>query len=185
MITLKQPNKYALHHICQNLRAIDRQEIYPLLPYDSASLLAEYTFQACENGFGKIIWKDGIPATIVGLQPLHGKVCWQVFAFGTDDWRDCIFQSMRGLRECIRDVLRHYPEAMRMQADSHEKHTEAHAWIKRLHGVKEAEMPFYGRDNATYYRFSWIVEGQAFKRYIEEKPCADQVAHPYQHTTPA
>ncbi len=165
MITLKTSNRYALHYICQNLRACDKEEIYPLLPSDSSSILAEYTWGATQQGTGRIVWKDGVPATVVGLQPVHGKACWQVFAFGTDDWTDCIFQSMRGLRLCIREVTDKYPEAIRMQADSHQNHTEAHAWIERLNGVREAEMPFYGRDGATYYRYRWIKGDAAWERY--------------------
>lgn len=74
---------------------------------------------------------------------------------------------MRETRKHIRYVLESYPEAVRMQADSNEQHIEAHKWIERLHGVKEAVIPLYGRDGATYYRYRWIKSEVAFERFIE------------------
>lgn len=166
MIKAYEPNIYALTHICANLRADDKTEIYPLLPYDSHTLLTDATWRACEAGEALIIWCDGVPCAVVGLHPVHGKACWQVFAFGTDDWDQAIFCIMRSIRQCIRKVCDKYPEAIRMQADSHELHTSGHAFISALKGVKEAEMPYYGRDGATYYRYRWLRNAECFQRFI-------------------
>ena len=169
LITSKPYNIYSLNYICQNLREIDQREIYPLLQHKSSTFLANLTYQACEAGQASVIWVNKLPAAVVGLHPLHGNVCWQVFIFGTDHFKSGMTVIMRDIRKHIRKVCDMYPEAQRMQADSHFEHTEAHEWMERLHGVRESVMPCYGSDGSTYYRYRFLRQGHCFFRYIQNK----------------
>ncbi len=156
MVTIKPPNKVAVYHICNHLREVDAKEIYPLCYHDSPMLLAEQTYQAMKHGRGHVIWADGIPTAIIGVHPEHGgKACYRVFAFGTDDWKKAVYACMRELRRMVRDVIRE-DGTMRMHADSHEDHKEAHAWMKRMGGRCESVMRHYGKNGETYHRFVWL-----------------------------
>lgn len=161
-----EPNLFSILHICQRLRQVDADEIYPLLPFDSSSMLAKCTLEQMDRGYGSVIWWDGKPSALIGVHPLHGKACWQVFAFGTDDWKSCAIEIMRESRRLIANALNAYPEAMRLQCDSSIDHTEAHGWLERMGAYVESKMPYYGKDGNTYLRYVWIRSDDSTQGFI-------------------
>lgn len=184
MVTVKPVNQVALYHICRNLRECDAQEIYPLCHHDNPLILAQQTMWACNAGQGKLIWVNGIPAAVCGVHPeFSGHMNYRVFAFGTDDWKAAAYPVMRELRKIAREVIKEHG-TMRMQADSSEHHTEAHAWMERMNGKRESVMPHYGKNGETYYRYVWLRDDVSWMNSPEWapyntkeiEPCVDQKA---------
>ncbi len=184
MVTVKPANQVALYHICRNLRECDAQEIYPLCHHENPMILAQQTMWACNAGMGNIVWVDGLPTAVCGVHPeFSGHMNYRVFAFGTDDWKAAAYPVMRELRKIAREVIREHG-TMRMQADSSEHHTEAHAWMERMNGKRESIMRHYGKNGETYYRYVWLRDDVSWMNspewapYNTEeiKPCADQKA---------
>lgn len=191
-MTIKPPNKVAIYYICRNMREIDAKEIYPLHYHNNPLILAEETYHAMTLGKGLVIWADGLPAAIIGVHPEHGgKSCYRVFAFGTDDWKKAVFVCMRELRKMTREVIQEHG-TMRMHADSHEDHKEAHEWMKRMNGKLESVMPYYGKNGETYHRYVWFRDDPSWKNqpgwqpFIEDIDiCAEAAAqawNPWNHT---
>ena len=184
MVTVKPINKVSLYYVCSNLREIDQREIYPLLSHDNPLILAHQTLHCVHEGRGVCIWVDGMPAAICGVHPEIGHMTYRVFAFGTDKWKSAAFLVMRELRKIAREVIKEHG-TMRMHADSLADHTEAHRWMERMNGVRESEMPFYGKNGETYYRYRWLrndvrwMNSPAWQPYAIEarEPCADQAVN--------
>jgi hypothetical protein len=107
-------------------------------------------------GRGGIVWADGLPVALYGVHKEFGtSVHYRVFAFGTDDWKKGAYVVMRELRKLVREVIDE-EGTMRMQADSHEDHTEAHQWMEKMGGKRESIMRHYGKNGETYYRYVWL-----------------------------
>lgn len=180
--SVKPVNRVALYHICANMRDVDKREIYPLLPHDNPLLLAHQTMHACNMGRAKCIWVNGIPAAVCGVHPEFGHMAYRVFAFGTDQWKSAAFLVMRELRKIARSVIKDHG-TMRMHADSHADHEEAHKWMERMNGKCESVMPYYGKNGETYHRYVWLRDDVEWMNSPEwqpystkEIPCADQAA---------
>ncbi|MCP5015840.1 MAG: hypothetical protein GY938_11325 [Ketobacter sp.] len=165
-VIVRPTNAYAVEYICNNLREIDKIELFASLPSDNPLILTTETYGAMKRGHGVVIWVDGLPAALCGLAPdYRNPNMYQVFAFGTDAWKQAVYYVSREASRMAREELDANENAMRLQADSHEKHTCAHKWLEVLGATRESEMPHYGRDGATFYRYVWIRGGEWMNRF--------------------
>lgn len=146
----------AIEYICLNIRESDRVEILALRPHDSELQLAWETFSALRNlGRGRIAWHQGKPAGLFGFAeawPGH----WEVWMFGTDEYRAVAFDLLRWARKEANEILQHC-NGRRLQADVREGHPDAHKLVKAMGAIPEGPLlQNYGKDGGAYQRYVWI-----------------------------
>lgn len=138
------------------MRAVDQQEIYACRPHDSPLQLAIESYSTIRNmGRGKIGWYQGRPAGVFAFTE-NWPGNWDVWMYGTDDFKAAAIPLLRWCRKEAHDILEH-TTATRLQCASHIEHTEAHAMIKAMGAVQEGPpMRRYGKDGADFIKFVWI-----------------------------
>lgn len=136
-------------HVAMNMRAADAEEIYGLRWEDNPFVITNEVM--AQRDFAWVAWHDNKPAIVIGGAPLHPGV-WQVFCFGTDDWRRLALPITRFTKKNFVPKLWELG-ARRLQADSHQNHTDAHNWLRRLGAAPESVRKGYGRDGADYLHF--------------------------------
>lgn len=138
------------------MRESDAVEIYSLRPYDSPLAWAWDAHQALRNlGRARVAWWKGRPAGVFGFTeawPGH----WEVWMFGTDDYRNVAIELVRWARKEANDILT-VCNGRRLQADVREGHPDAHRLIKAMGAMPEGPlMVNYGKDGSAYQRYVWI-----------------------------
>lgn len=143
------------------MRESDREEILNLRPHDSEFQLAfEVYTHISTSGRGVVSWHRGYPAALAGFTESYPGV-WEVFMFGTDDFKDALFPLMRWIKTEAKAILS-VCKGHRLQCDSRSTHHEAHKLIKSMGGVPESTMRSYGKDSSDYIRFVWFPETDDF-----------------------
>jgi hypothetical protein len=92
----------------------------------------------------------------------------QMFAFGTDDFNNIAKPLTRFLKKTVVPTLFGELGAHRLEADSHEKHTQAHRWLRWFGARQEGVKRRYGRDGSDYYTFALLSAPKVDKA---DKPC--------------
>lgn len=152
----------ALEDICQNLRAMDAEEVYNIRPHDSWRKLAhESWYLIRDKGRGAVAWHKGRPAGVIAYTQIGWPGVWEVWAFGTNDFKAVAIDLLRwGRKEAV--VILDEIGGHRCQCDSRVGHDEAHTMIKALGGRPEGlPMQGYGKDGSSYQRFVWLRETDA------------------------
>lgn len=102
---LTEPEFYSLTQICLSLRESDKTEIYNVRPHDSPLQLAMESLHAVRNmGRGRVAWANGRPVAFMAFTenwPGH----WDVWMFGTDDFRSGAIELVRWARKEANDIL--------------------------------------------------------------------------------
>ena len=162
-VILKDVTQIALDRICLNLRKMDAIEIFNQRPHDSPIILSYETFHLVKErtAVGRIAWQDGVPVLVGGLAERWPNV-WEVWMFGTDESKPSMFPMMRWLREQIKYYCYEH-NVHRLECESHQDHTDAHAFLRAMGARQEGEpLAMYGKNGDDYLRFVWIVrEGDA------------------------
>lgn len=144
-----------LEYICLKMREIDKTEIYAIRPHDSPLQLAAEAYHMIRNmGRGRIAWANGRPAAVAAFTESWPGV-WEVWMFGTDDFKAAAVPLLRWFRKEARDILANV-NGHRLQCDSRADHTEAHRLIKAAGGIEEGLLRRYGKDGSDYIRFVWL-----------------------------
>jgi len=158
---LTEPDLFAIEYICLNLRESDQTEIFNVRPHDSALQLAWESFSAVKNlGRGRIGWANGRPAALAAFTE-DWPGCWQVWMFGTKDFRAAAVPLLRWFRKEANDILT-VCEGRRLQCDCRLGHEDAHKMIKALGGKPEGPpMAEYGKDGGAYQRYVWLRKRDA------------------------
>jgi len=155
----------SLEYICLNLRESDKVEILGLRPHDSLMQLAFESYSAIRNlGRGRIAWYRGKPAGVFAFTESWPGT-WEVWMFGTDDFKNVAIDLMRYCRKEANDILT-VMNGRRLQCDCHMGHPEAHKLIKAMGAIAEGPpMQAYGKDGSAYQRYVWIngVNDQVLK----------------------
>jgi hypothetical protein len=158
-VTVRDLEWLPLEFICFHLRAEDSREIYGNLPSDNPLELAAMVFHAVgKKGVGWIANFDGRPTGAFGaFENWQGN--WQVFSFGTHDYRRVVVTFKAKLDAAIKFALEN--GARRLECKSHAAHKEAHALLRVVGFECETVMRSYGRDGADYLLFSkaWDHDG--------------------------
>ena len=114
-----------LEYICLNLRESDRVEILNVCNHDSPLQLAWESHYAIRNhGRGRIAWHKGRPAGVFAFIEERTSV-WEVWMYGTDDFRDVAFELLRWARKEANDILS-VCEGRRLHVAVREGHPDAH-----------------------------------------------------------
>lgn len=187
-VTSTGANYAAIEYLTLNMREIDREEIYGISWVQNPIGVAALHYEAMQRGYGSIIWAGGRPVALIGVSPAHGtgSSCWQIFSYGTDRLPRVGIELMRQGRRHIARALQE-TEVRRIQAESHERHVEAHGWMERMGARREAVMPYYGRDGSTYYKYVWLRNDRHRRKYsdFEQKhggaACASEDHHQRLH----
>jgi len=138
------------------MRAQDWQEISALLQHDSRIRFAwEAYHYVLNNGRGKVSWHRQKPAAFAAFTERHPGV-WDVYMFGTDDFRSAAMPLLKWFRSEANDILS-VCAGHRLQCDSRCGYDEAHKLIRAMGGIQEGTpMRKYGKDGADYQRFVWL-----------------------------
>ena len=133
---LTEPDLWAIEYICLNLRESDAIEIYNVRPHDSPLQLAWESTQAVKNmGRGRIGWANGKPAALFAFTE-DWPGTWQVWMFGTNDFKAAAIDLLRWARKEANDILT-VCEGRRLQCDCRLGHDDAHKMIRALGGKPE------------------------------------------------
>lgn len=153
-VRLSAPNMLALAYICHRLRPEDAEECLngaAATPDD----LAAMTWRA-HSDLCRIAWFEGAPVAMIGAAPLH-PTRWVAYAFGTEQWDRVVLTLTKYARRVMAPELL-ARGVRRLECSSHERHTKAHGWLKRLGATPEGMQPAVGRDGSAYITFRWLSE---------------------------
>ena len=133
-------NEGALEFVVLNMRERDRVEIYNMRPHESPLQLVQ-EIKIASTGHRRIIaWSDRTkrPAGF-GAFTESWPGCWDVWMFGTDDFKDVAIELIRWFRKTANDVLQHC-KGHRLQCDSRFDHEEAHRMLRALGAIEEVRL---------------------------------------------
>lgn len=154
-VQLYEPTHAALEYLCFNLRPGDAEEVFGLLNHDAPFRLAWETYHGILNhGRGRVAYVNGRPAAVAAFIEMHSGV-WQVWMFGTEDFKKGAFPLLKWFRHEANDILG-VCRGHRLQCDSRADYAEAHKMIEGMGGVRESVMRRYGKDGSDYVRFVWL-----------------------------
>ena len=145
-----EPAYYAdVVYIARNMRAADKEEIYPHLfrptPEDLAAMSHGQRF--CYAAF-----KDNIPVAAWGANERLPKV-WQCWMFATDQWPDVALSVTKSIRrEFSTEIAK--TGAVRLDCWSADGHNVAHRWLETIGFIREATCEDYSADRQTYHCYS-------------------------------
>lgn len=143
-------------YICLNMREADRRELLAQRAHDSAIHFAWEAYHGIKaNGRGRIAWHKSKPAALAALTEIWpGR--FQVWMFGTDDFKAAAIPLLRWFRKEAADILT-VVKANRLDCDSIADHHEAHAMIEAMGGVKDGPvMRRYGKNGEDFQRYVWL-----------------------------
>lgn len=146
----------SLEYICLNMREGDRKEVFALMEHSDPLRLAHEAAHMIRNkGRGRIAWHKGRPAALMAFTEMRPGV-WEVWMFGTDDFRACVFALMRWCRKEANDILT-VCNGHRLQCHSMAGYTEAHKLIMGMGGKPEGEpLRKYGKGGEDFQTFVWL-----------------------------
>ena len=145
-----------IEYICLHLRESDKREILNMRPHDSPLQLAWESCSAIRNlGRGRIAWYKGRPAGLFAFTESWPGL-WEVWMFGTDEFKNVAIDLMRYCRKEANDILT-TSNGRRLQCDCAMDHAEAHKLIKAMGAIAEGPpMQAYGKDGSAYQRYVWL-----------------------------
>lgn len=146
-----EPATYAdAVYVARRLRPNDSMEILPLL-HGGAEDLA---FSAAGAHYNRTALHDGKPVAVVGATQIVAT-CWQVFMFATHEWPQV---SLSVTRHIVKEMLPTLYDAgaNRAECRTHADYDYAHRWLEMMGARREAVIPEYGREAATYYQYVWL-----------------------------
>lgn len=154
--SLTEPDLLSLEFICLNMREIDRVEAFAVVSHDNPCRLAWETYHyVLNNGRGQIAWHNGKPAAFAALVEMWPSV-WQIYMFGTDDFKNAAIPLLRWFRKESNDILT-VCNGHRLQCDCRIGHPEAHKMILAMGGLPEGPpRQKFGKDGSDFQTYVWI-----------------------------
>lgn len=138
-------------HVAENMRAVDREEIYATRYGESPEDLVDEI--ATVPGFSWVALRDDEACAVIGARPMWPGV-WGVYAFGTDRWKDVVLTLTKHVRRFMLPGLVGHGAHLAI-CWSHAKHREAHAWLTMLGARPEVSVPGFGRNREDFIMFAW------------------------------
>ena len=142
-------------YVANRMRPADYEEIvatkgHQLLPERLAMDLHSWP------GIGYVLEHEGIPVVVIGAVQCHAGL-WSIYMFATDRISEVGLPLTRWVKK---DLL---PEifaagAHRIECNSIESHTAAHAWMEVCGAKNEGAMPKFGIGQETFYRFAVLKD---------------------------
>lgn len=152
MTRLVAPTMAALLHICRNLRARDREEIFATRFDEDPVGLAEETYALREFGWVAVA-SDGEPVAVIGAAPIWPTV-WSVYAFGTDRWPEVVRTLTKHARRFMMPALLN-TGARRAQCYALYEHDDARHWLKALGANEEHVLEEFGKSGERFVLYAW------------------------------
>lgn len=153
---LTEPTLLDVEYICVNARQSDKDEILNMVDYDSPIQMAWDAHFICKNkGRARVAWHNGKPAGFFGFSEMW-RGTWQVWMFGTDDFKAVVWELLRWARKEANHILT-VCEGRRLQCYCREGHPDAHRLLRALGARPEGEwMRGYGKDGSSYQCYVWL-----------------------------
>lgn len=142
-------------HVLNNLRDVDREEIYALRFDEDPGRVADELMLM--DAFAWVMWHGDRPAIVLGAHEMWPGV-WTVFCFGTDDFDALALPLTRFVKETMIPILFDDLGAHRLEADSLATHENAHRWMGLCGARKEAVKQKRGKGGEDFFTFV-IVKG--------------------------
>lgn len=144
------PTHGSVFHVVANMRDVDRREIYGIRNHENPFLITQEVMARPEMtwvmGFG------GEPAVVLGgVEMCHGV--WSIHCFGTNNWSKLAIPLTRFVKKTMLPLVIDGFGAHRLEADSHEAHTEAHRWMELCGAHREGIKRGRGKDGSDYVTF--------------------------------
>jgi len=138
--------------IARRIRALDAEEIFPLMPNPTPENLAMGSVQAGDLAFVALA-DDGEPVAAFGAA-WKRPLIYSVWMYATDRWMDVALSVTRHIRRVM------MPEmidsgAVRAECWTIETHEPAHRWLEVLGARREATVEDYGPLRKKYHCYSW------------------------------
>lgn len=137
-------------YVAKNMRAADSREIYATRWNDNPFTVVNDVMAYAS--FAWVGWHNEKPCAVGGAGELHPGV-FTMFFFATDDLPKIGLLATRFIKKNVIPTLFGQMGARRLQCDSHQDHTGAHAWLKVLGFRQESVKEAYGKDGADFYHF--------------------------------
>jgi hypothetical protein len=155
MVTIEVANPRDVTYIAGNLRPLDHLELTCVLPDDTpiaeAGLMclgtSQYAWTAHDNGY---------PAVAFGFAPTLNPALWHAWALGTRRFVRCTPALTDFLlTEAMPNLVLDNKRLGRVEARPLKANTKACKWIERLGGVRECDLPRYGKDGQDFVLYAW------------------------------
>ena len=155
MITHADISPEAIKHLVQNMREIDRREVYALRWNDDEDALIT-TLLAFAGDLWRVWLLDGVPVAVNGATPIRPGVA-GASAFGTDDfWRVVVPMTRWSINWLIPALAR--SGYHRGEAYVAANNTRSIRWMSILGATQEAYLHGYGRDQEDYRLYTWRLD---------------------------
>lgn len=145
------PDHGAVFHVVRNMRAIDRTEIFGIRNHENPFLVTQEVMTRPEMTW--VMWHGDEPAVVLGGVEMWRGV-WSIHCFGTDNWSRLAVPLTRFVKKTMVPLLVDRFNAHRLEADSHEAHTEAHRWMELCGATREGVKRGRGKDGSDYHTFA-------------------------------
>lgn len=141
--------------IAQRLRQRDKEEIWPIVPYDDAETLAVVHFN--DGSRPELNWvaydNDGKPSIFFGAHE-NFKGNWTAYLFATDNFKDCVWEVTNFVHHQMLPLIEefggHYLDATSLASDK-----ISNNWLHGFGAKVEAVLRAYGKNKQDYNLFVW------------------------------
>jgi hypothetical protein len=140
------------YSVLERMREADAEEVFGLRFNDRLDELAG-DCMACAPFAYQALDSEG-PQAIIGAQARHPTL-WQVWMIGTDQFNNVGLAMTKFTKRKFAPALIGVG-ALRAQCYSLDTHISAHKWLEAVGAEKEAVLPAFGKQNQTYFLFSWL-----------------------------
>jgi RimJ/RimL family protein N-acetyltransferase len=141
----------AVFHVAANMRAADKEEIYPLHWDESPFVLTAAVMAAPRYAY--LAWDGNRPIAVFGAAEIRPTV-WQAYCFATDEFPKVYREVTKFLLRNVKPYLFKELGANRIFADSHIAHKDAHRWLQRLGAKQEGFLRAFNKKGETYVSFA-------------------------------
>lgn len=140
--------------VATNMRPEDRDEIFATRWSDSAIDLAEDTMAIPGAKWVAHVAEIG-PVAVYGAAPMWPGV-WSLWLYATPHFQRIGGRLSRHLLRVMLPGLA-IAGAHRAEARSLSTHTQAHQWLERLGGRREATLTGFGKKGEDFFVYAWRV----------------------------
>ena len=162
---LREVSVPAIAHVVENMREMDRKEIFGLRWSDDPMALVDDCMR--RPGLDYMFFLEGIPVAIVGAKFDRPHVA-SVYMFATDNFPK-IGKMMT--KFIIRVIIPALVESgvHRAHCIAHADYHEVHKWLEGLGATKETTHTAFGRSGDDYVQYVWIVVDRERKYVFRRK----------------
>lgn len=149
--------KAEISHVLRHARALDRREIFALMPRDDDAMMVEILMAYAAQGVVCEAWlHDGLPIGICIITG-NGIGCGYANMIATADWGLISTAATRRVAGYIMPSLIRRG-MFRVECRALEANRVAVRWLRFLGAVEECRLPALGRHREPYLQFAWRLD---------------------------